>query len=204
MADPFENFIEPLRVVFSDPRTSEFLEKGEATGFYAALGAELSDFSAEALSEAAHRLKFAPRDKKEGRSFPPLETCVAACLRAQSDIAARKKRAEQAPRERLSPKEEIEREKFAIQQLGSALAERAALEGWICGFRDFCQAHGRHPNHPEIREIQQQRVALLRTLEKSCGETNLGGVYARRILKAIKERDRMLKEKVFATHAQAS
>jgi len=195
MADPFENFILPLRAVFSDPKTSLSVETGgDTTQFYATVAVAISDFSGEAMREAADRLIKAPRDQYEGRAFPPIDRCVQSCREAESDIAARKKVAN-APKP-VSPARGADDWKFAHSQLGTPLAGRAAKEGWAAIFIEFCRVHGRQPLESEIAKARAKRREMVAGLKMGGQDESGLSRIAKTVLNALRRREENSRNKI--------
>jgi hypothetical protein len=192
MADPFENFVLPLRAVFSDPKTSLAVETGgDTTQFYATVAVAVADFSAEALKEAANRLIRAPRDQFDGRAFPAIDRCVEACQQAEGDIKARKRAAAQ-PAKRAAGADDW---RFTDEQLTTPLARQAAKEGWAAIFLEFCREHGRHPTPCEITKARLARREWAEKLKATEDGGNMSRI-ARAILNALKRREENSRKKI--------
>lgn len=185
-----EKFITPLRAHCQDPVTSD------VKLFYLHVAADLAEFSDEELHEAAVQIRRTERDSKK---FPSLGECLAACNKAKGTLAARKRAEASATRQ---PARNLDREhflkKFAEDHLKHWMAEQASGEGWLVGFYEFCQEHGDLPSPEQVRNIKAASKSFREELHRSFNLEGLGGLTARRVAKALKERERMLKETVFS------
>jgi len=157
MQHVFENFLDPLLVVFGPPNTED------QPGFLAEYARQLKGYSVDQLKIAKDAVL---RTHKGPSRWPKIADCVGACERAADTHAA------QAAARRPPPSDWRMKANTAERMMReSVMGQRAAAEGWANGCREFVMEHNRLPTEHEIRRL----VGNARFIDRcASGEENMG------------------------------
>lgn len=149
MADVYDDFVTPMLLQFTLPKSADEDRKAFFRDYAEALG----DFTSHELQHAAKLLK----TTRTSRTFPVIADCLEACKHARDTLQPPAKRRHGSDAEKY-PEWTPGRQRMADRMMNSEIGRQAADEGWIVALWDFCRKQQRWPDDREAKNIKSQAL----------------------------------------------